>query len=329
MRALPSAGPILPAVVGAPSGERLHVGPNLTTRSARGARPTRSFVSRRAGAVATVLVGLVALSGCSAQTVEQWKRLGLPEPANSSAPDMEALWIGAWIAAFIVGFFVWGLIIWASVRYRRRSADEIPTQVRYNLPIEVLYTVAPFVIIFVLFYHTVLTQQEVLADEAPDSEKILVVGQQWSWSFNYLGEDGQDAPNATNGNDAFEVGTVADFPTLYLPVGKQVKFILRSQDVIHSFWIPSFYFKLDIVPGRTNEWVTTPTREGTYAGKCAELCGLEHARMLFNVKVVSQAEYDRHVQALRAQGNRGSVLGNSDTDRIDGLESEGQTGAGE
>jgi cytochrome c oxidase subunit II len=316
--------------VGAPSGERVPVGPNLTTRSARRARAARPLVWRRVGVPVAVLVGLVVLSGCSTETVEQWKRLGLPVGASSSAENMFGLWIGAWIAAWIVGFFVWGLIIWAAVRYRRRSADEIPTQVRYNLPIEVLYTVAPFVIIFVLFYHTVITQEEVLADETQDAEKILVVGQQWSWSFNYLGEDGQDPAGAEGtGNDAFEVGTVADIPTLYLPVDKQVKFILRSQDVIHSFWIPSFYFKLDIVPGRTNEWVTTPTREGTYAGKCAELCGLEHARMLFNVKVVSQAEYAQHVQTLRAQGNRGAVLGNSSTDRIDGLETEGQTGVGE
>jgi cytochrome c oxidase subunit II len=276
------------------------------------------------------VAGLVLLSGCSTATTEQWKRLGLPAEASTSASGIGSLWIGAWIAAFAVGFLMWGLIIWAVIRYRRRSDDEIPTQVRYNLPLEVLYTVAPFVIIFVLFYHTVITQEEVLADETQDAEKILVVGQQWSWSFNYLGEDGQDPAGAEGtGNDAFEVGTVADIPTLYLPVDKQVKFILRSQDVIHSFWIPSFYFKLDIVPGRTNEWVTTPTREGTYAGKCAELCGLEHARMLFNVKVVSQAEYAQHVQALRAQGNRGSVLGNSSTDRIDGLETEGQTGVGE
>jgi cytochrome c oxidase subunit II len=288
----------------------------------------RSLVRRRLGAPLAVLAGLVLVSGCSQQTVDQWSRFGLPESASASAPDMEALWVGAWIAAFIVGFLVWGLIIWAMIRYRRRTPDEVPTQVRYNLPIEVLYTVAPFVIIFVLFYHTVVTQEEMLPEAPANSEKILVVGQQWSWSFNYLGQDGQDAPNASGGNDVFDVGTVANFPTLVLPVDTPVKFRLRSQDVIHSFWVPAFYFKMDVVPGRENTWVTTPTKVGTYAGKCAELCGLQHSRMLFNVRVVSQAEYDQHVQKLRAQGNVGTVLGSTEPDRVAGLETEHENGAG-
>jgi cytochrome c oxidase subunit II len=276
-----------------------------------------------------VLAGLMLISGCSTQTVEQWGRFGLPESASASAPDMEALWVGAWIVALVVGVAVWGLMVWAMIRYRRRSPDEVPTQVRYNLPIEVLYTVAPFVIIFVLFYHTVITQEEMLPEAPPDAEKVLVVGQQWSWSFNYLGEDGRDAPGAPGGDDVFDVGTVADFPTLYLPVNKPVKFILRSQDVIHSFWVPAFYFKMDVLPGRTNTWVTTPTKVGTYAGKCAELCGLQHSRMLFNVKVVSQADYQQHLQTLRAQGNVGSVLGSTEPDRVAGLETHHENGAGE
>jgi heme/copper-type cytochrome/quinol oxidase subunit 2 len=168
------------------------------------------------------------------------------------------------------------------------------------------------------------------AGDRPGQEQILVVGQQWSWSFNYLGKDGIDSPNAgDSGNDAFEVGTVARFPTLWLPVDTPVKFYLRSQDVIHSFWVPAFYFKMDVVPGRQNTWVTTPTKEGTYAGKCAELCGLQHSRMLFNVKVVSQAEYQQHVQQLRAQGNTGVVLGSTEPDRVAGLEPDSENGAGE
>jgi cytochrome c oxidase subunit II len=308
------------------------VGPNLTAPAERWTRSRRapgSAARRRLGAGTAALAGLVLLSGCSTATTEQWKRLGLPPAANSSAPHMQTLWIGSWIAAFAVGFLVWGLIIWAVIRYRRRADDEIPTQVRYNLPIEVLYTVAPFVIIFVLFYHTVVAQEEILADDRRASEEILVVGQQWSWSFNYLRGDGVDQPGTGSVNDVYTVGTVADRPTLYLPVGEQVKFIFRSQDVIHSFWIPAFYFKIDVIPGRPNTWVTTATKIGTYAGKCAELCGLEHSRMLFDVKVVSQAEYERQLRALRAQGNVGSVMGSTEPDRVAGLEHEHETGAGQ
>jgi cytochrome c oxidase subunit 2 len=274
-----------------------------------------------------VLAGVLLLSGCAAETVDQWSRFGLPDDASASAAETKALWVGSWIAAWIVGFLVWGLIIWASVRYRRRRPDEIPTQVRYNLPIEVLYTVAPFIVIFVLFYHTVVTQNEVLDPDDRGAEQILVVGQQWSWTFNYLGQDGADQAGAP-GNDVFDVGTPANFPTLVLPVNQKVLFRLRSPDVIHSFWIPAFYFKLDIIPGKENTWVTTPTREGTYAGKCTEFCGLEHARMLFNVRVVSQAEYEQHLQRLRAQGNRGLVIGGSEADSVSGLDTQSE-GAGE
>jgi cytochrome c oxidase subunit II len=305
------------------------VGPNLSAPPARRTRSTRSLLRRRVGASLSVLICLVLLSGCSTETIDQWKRMGLPVSASESAPKMEALWVGAWIAAWIVGFLVWGLIIWAMIRYRRRADDEIPTQVRYNLPIEVLYTVAPFVIIFVLFYHTVVTQEEMIPEDQPGQEEILVVGQQWSWSFNYLGQNGQDEPGATDGDDVFTVGTPAEDPTLYLPVDTPVKFRLRSPDVIHSFWVPAFYFKMDVIPGRENSWITTPTREGTYAGKCAELCGLEHSRMLFNVRVVSQAEYEQHLQSLRDEGNTGVVLGGTESDEIAGLEPENGNGAPE
>jgi cytochrome c oxidase subunit 2 len=102
-----------------------------------------------------------------------------------------------------------------------------------------------------------------------------------------------------------------------------VKFSLRSPDVIHSFWIPSFYFKQDVIPGRTNQWTTTPTIEGSFAGKCAELCGISHSRMLFEVEVVSEAEYQEYLDGLAEQGNNGVVVGSTETDEVVGLESEG------
>ncbi|MPZ62559.1 MAG: cytochrome c oxidase subunit II [Propionibacteriales bacterium] len=276
--------------------------------------------------VSTTAVALVVLSGCSNEQVRELKALGLPEAASSSADHIFPLWIGSWIAAGVIGVFVWGLMVWAVIRYRKRG-DEVPTQIRYHLPLEVLYTVVPFVVIFVLFYHTVVTQNDVLNEENPDYQ-VVVVGQQWSWSFNHLGEDGLDATGApaSETNDVHVVGTPADAPELVLPVDRRVQFTLRSQDVIHSFWIPAFYFKMDVVPGRENSWVTTPTEEGEFTGKCAELCGLYHSRMLFTVRVVSQAEYDAYIEELRARGDTGAVFGKSDVDTVAGLESEGENG---
>ena len=98
-------------------------------------------------------------------------------------------------------------------------------------------------------------------------------------------------------------GTGADIPTLVLPVDQTIQFNLHSPDVIHDFGVPSFLVKMDVIPGRVNKLQVTPTVEGTYAGKCYELCGVSHSRMLFNVEVVSQEEYDAYLLELADAGN--------------------------
>ena len=132
----------------------------------------------------------------------------------------------------------------------------------------------------------------------------------------------------------FEGGTTADRPTLYLPVNETVEFQLRSPDVIHSFWVPAFLFKMDVIPGRDNHFSLTPTREGTFKGRCAELCGTYHSRMLFNVKIVGEDEYATYLQGLQKAGNIGPALGGSEVDQQNGLQNEVQdndqsTGASE
>jgi cytochrome c oxidase subunit 2 len=280
---------------------------------------------RRAGLWTVASAGLLALSGCSAADQDQIARLAMPEPATDRAPAIYDLWQGAWIAAMITGVVVWGLIGYACFAYRRRHADEIPVQTRYNLPIEILYTVAPVVIVLVFFYYTVTAQNEVLAEPTnaegevgQADHDITVVGQQWSWAFNYMGED------AVDGQDVYLVGTPAERPTLVLPVDESVEVTLLSPDVIHSFWVPAFLFKMDVVPGRENSFSFTPTREGTFEGRCAELCGSYHSRMLFDVDVVSAEEYDDYLRSLEEEGNVGTALGGADADTQAGLEEEVQ-----
>ena len=265
-------------------------------------------------------MGLLLLGGCSSADQEQIRRLAMPVEATDRAPLIYDLWVGSWIAAIAVGVVVWGLILYASFRFRRRSDDEVPVQTRYNLPIEILYTVAPVVMVLVLLYETIETQNQVLeraSEESPALHTVNVVGAKWAWTFNYMGED------AVNGQTVHTVGTPADLPTLMLPVGEKVRIRLSSPDVIHSFWVPSFLFKLDVIPGRNNAFVFTPTREGTYAGKCAELCGTYHSRMLFNVDVVSVEEYEAHLQDLQDQGDVGLAVGGSDARTQKGSEDEG------
>lgn len=278
--------------------------------------------ARRVGLLTAGSAGLLLLGACSAEDQDQIRRLAMPEPITDRAPFIYDLWQGAWIAAICVGVLVWGLIGWAAFKYRRRADDEIPVQTRYNLPIEILYTVAPIVVVLVFFYYTVTVQNDVLAsasgEDGEADHNITVVGQQWSWTFNYVEED------AVGGQTVFTAGTTAERPTLVLPVNESVDFDLVSPDVIHSFWVPGFLMKMDVVPGRVNSFSLTPTKEGSFVGRCAELCGAYHSRMLFNVDVVSAEEYDAYLQDLEAQGNVGEATGGENADTQAGLEDEVQ-----
>ena len=248
---------------------------------------------------------LLLLTGCSEkEKVEQGFLPGGPGVTNHTGPIIE-LWNGSWIILLAVGAISWGLMAWALIVYRRRKGDNTtPPQLRYNMPIETLFTVVPFILVVGFFAFTAKTMTEI---ETPNSAevKIQVVAKQWSWDFNYVQENVfdagiqyQDGPNAQ---------TEAELPTLYLPVNKQVEIKLTSRDVIHSFWVIDFLYKKDMFPGKTNTIYFTPTQEGTYKGKCAELCGEFHSMMLFNVKVVSQAEYQTHIAELAAQGFTGQL----------------------
>jgi cytochrome c oxidase subunit II len=254
------------------------------------------------GAVALSGVALTLLAGCSADTTAQLKRVGLPVAGTVQASSIGDLWIGTWIAAGVIGISVWALIGWVALRYRSNNND-MPKQNRYNLPMEIFYTVAPFVVIGVLFYYTVLAQNVVQKNPTPDLT-VDVVGQKWAWTFNY-----ESAAVPSVGTDVWETGTINQWSTLYLPVNKTVRFNLSSPDVNHSFWVPVFYEKMDVIPGRDNHFTVTPNREGVFRGKCAELCGTYHSSMLFEVHVVSEADYEAHLKTLADRGQTGKALG--------------------
>jgi cytochrome c oxidase subunit 2 len=277
--------------------------------------------ARRVGLYTVLTAGTLMLGACSAQDQAQIKRLAMPVAATDRAPHIYHLWQGAWLAAILVGILVWGLILYAAFKFRRRSDDEVPVQVRYNLPIEILYTVAPIVMVVVFYFFTVQTQDAVLADQkgADAQHTVDVVGQQWSWSFNYVKDQALDGQTTVH-----DIGTTAYRPTLVLPVGQTVHVNLSSPDVIHSFWVPAFLMKMDVVPGRHNQFTFTPTRVGEYAGRCAELCGVYHSRMLFNVKIVSPQDYATYLQDLQKKGNTGLALGGSQVDMQSGLEEKVQ-----
>ncbi|CAM5402709.1 cytochrome-c oxidase OS=Streptomyces tendae OX=1932 GN=coxB PE=3 SV=1 [Streptomyces tendae] len=243
--------------------------PNGSDRSPR--RPMR----RKLLQALTAGLVLATATGC---TYEDFPRLGMPTPTTEEAPRILSLWQGSWAAALATGVLVWGLILWSVFFHRRsRTKVEVPPQTRYNLPIEALYTMVPLVIVSVLFY---FTARERVGSHEPQ-EEARRHGQRgrlptWSWCFNRI----EDVPGSTgDAKTSKELAGIPDRfiedfpanaggvlrargtpgtrnpqtnnpgPTLWLPKGKTVRFVLTSRDVIHSFWVVPFLMKQDVIRG--------------------------------------------------------------------------------
>ena len=167
------------------------------------------------------------------------------------------------------------------------------------MPVEIFYTIVPLILVLGFFAFTAKTQNDIETPPAAASQvRIDVYGQRWAWTFNYV-----DEKTYSPGVQAqTEVGTGAllqPLNTLYLPVNKRVEIKIQSRDVAHSFWIVNFLYKKDMIPGKANYMYFVPEKIGTYEGKCAELCGQYHSLMLFQVKVVSDADYAKYIAAQR------------------------------
>jgi cytochrome c oxidase subunit 2 len=265
-------------------------------------RPHRRRTLARTTTATLVAIAATTLSGCAGRVQDGF----LPRAVTENGEHVTSLWNGAWIAALAVGVLVWGLILWCVVAYRRKKDDtELPVQLRYNVPMEILYTIVPVFMIAVLFYYTARDEATLLDTSKNPDVVVNVVGKKWSWDFNYVNEDTYET--GTQAELTGQPGVEKDLPTLYLPVGERVEFVLTSRDVIHSFWVPAFLQKLDMIPGRVNKFQVVPTETGDFKGKCAELCGAYHSQMLFNVKVVDRQTFDAHIAELKAKGNTGQL----------------------
>ena len=253
------------------------------------------------------IAGELVLTGCSPEVTKGW--LPTERGTTNHTDRIMDLWVNSWIAALVVGIITWGLIVWCIVAYRRRKGTVgFPRQTSFNLPLEVFYLTIPLFMVLVFFYFTDRDQQAIDDRSKPADVVVDVRGKQWAWDFNYKQGDVVTGDVHEAGVQAHLTGKEVDkekLPTLYLPVNKSVDLELNSRDVIHSFWVPAFLQKRDMIPGKTNYIRLTPTREGTYDGKCAELCGEYHSEMLFRVKVVSESEFQAHMDKLRQDGNTG------------------------
>ncbi|MFT4147512.1 MAG: cytochrome c oxidase subunit II [Micrococcaceae bacterium] len=262
-------------------------------------------LSRGIKAIAIIAVSTLTLAGCSAEVKRGWLPADSTNATNHTNSITE-LWVNSWITLLIIGVFTWGLMLWCVVVYRRKKGEKgYPRQTTYNLPLEVFYTVIPLLFVIVFYVYTDRTMQSITQKPGQPQVVIDAYGKQWSWDFNYTNENtySQGVQVDLDG----KTGARDRAPVLYLPVNQSVEVKLHSRDVIHSFWIPAFLQKQDMIPGAPSSIYFTPTKEGTFDGKCAELCGEFHSEMLFRVAVVDQATFNQKMQELKNQGNVGQV----------------------
>ena len=212
---------------------------------------------------------------------------GAPDPASEEGESIFTLWRGFFIASIVVALIVYGLIVFAIVRYRRR-ADDVPDQKAYNIPLEIFYTATPVVIVAALFGFSWVTEENVTELASEPQNRVDVVGFQWSWQFVYPDEG------------VTVSGEPGEPPEMVIPLDEVTRLELTTTDVNHSFWVPDFLSKRDLIPGVDNELDVTPTEEGAYVGRCAEFCGLDHWAMYFSVRVVPRDEYEAWLAEQRA-----------------------------
>lgn len=255
------------------------------------------------GATALLVATLLVLAGCGADG----PRFGMPAPVSEDGEEVLGLWRGSFVAALVVGALVWGLVVWAAVRYRRRN-DDLPSQSPENIPVEITYTAIPLVVVAVLFGFTYVTQDRVTA-LSPDPDVVVeVTAFQWSWRFSYP-DEGVEV--VSDGNTP---------PRLVVPVGATVRFDLETADVIHNFWVPELLTKRDIIPDVDNAIDVEVTRPGSWTGRCAEFCGLEHHAMIFTFEAAEPAGYEAWLEERRRAGD---VLEVSAADAGDGSDEAG------
>ncbi len=222
---------------------------------------------------------VLALAACTAD---------LPQttlyPKSTNALFIYDLFVPIFWAAVAVFVVVEGLLVYSVLRFRTRGdLKAIPYQLHGNAPLEVAWTIAPAVVLGVIFF---LTVQTLNAVESPPktsgSINVRIIGHQWWWEFQY---------------PELKIVTASD---LHIPAGQTVNYTLESVDVIHSFWVPQLGGKTDLVPGHVNKGSFSSARLGEYFGQCAEFCGQQHAQMRFRVFAQSAEDFQAWVRGQQA-----------------------------
>jgi cytochrome c oxidase subunit 2 len=210
-----------------------------------------------------------------------------PEAASTIASRVDALYFFLLALSAFFSLLIAGLIVFFAVRFHRRRPDAVGAQIEGGTILEISWTVIPLLITMVIF---VWGASVYFAMAVPPAEtlNIYVVGKQWMWKFQHL--DGQREINE-----------------LHVPVGRAIKLITTSEDVIHDFFVPAFRTKADVIPGRyVNIWFQ-PTKPGRYRLFCAEYCGTRHSGMIGEVIVMEPSEYQTWLSGGAPEGSLAST----------------------
>jgi cytochrome c oxidase subunit 2 len=263
-------------------------------------RNRRARTGRLSGGL-VVLATALLLSGCNS-----WPAFGESPGLDAQGRDIAKLYSGMFVAGLIVAVLVWGLIGWCVVSYRKKGRDFIPRQFQEHIPLEITYTIIPLVIVIVIFVFTVITENTVDAVSKRPAVTVNVRGYQWGWNFRYENAHGltlrtQGAVRYLPANKGY---TSSVYPQLVLPEGEATKIVLRSDDVIHEFYVQAFDFGRYAQPGHRNVFEFTPTKTGVYPAQCSEYCGLYHSEMLFSVRVIPAKQFRSWLSYYQAHQNQ-------------------------
>jgi len=239
---------------------------------------------------------------------------------NAYSLHMIVLWI-----CVVIGVVVFGAMIYSMFAHRK-SKGAVAASFHESHKVEVLWTVIPFIILIALAVPA--TKNLLLLEDASNADMtVKVTGYQWKWNYEYMDGDAEGVKffsaldKASNDaramNSGIDVSTVPNYlqnvdNELVIPTGKKVRFLITSNDVIHSWWMPDFGFKKDAIPGYINEAWTRVEEPGTYRGKCAELCGKDHGFMPIVVVVKEEGEYKKWAAAKKAAADAEAAAAASD-----------------
>jgi cytochrome c oxidase subunit II len=254
----------------------------------------RVFNAARAAARHLSLIGLallatLVLAACATRGDDHPTSPGSPaflpgKVVTQQGREAADLYLPVFLLAVAVFVLVEGILLFVALRFRRKRGDDtLPGQRHGNNALELLWTAIPALIVGVLFVVSTGVLLKVDAIAANPAVTVDVTGFQWQWTFDYKDQG------------LSYTGAGKDGPEMVVPVNETIDIRLHSNDVIHSFYVPQFFRKLDVVPGRINEFQVNVEQEGTYGGQCAEFCGLSHADMYFTVRAVDRATFDQWV----------------------------------